>query len=50
MEAIENKTIEFRRDDPKNLAIFLAQIVREGLTYKIENGELFVKVELTGGF
>jgi phosphopantetheine adenylyltransferase len=46
------KTINFRRDEEgmKNLAIFLAQIIREGLTYKINNAELFVEIELTGGY
>lgn len=46
------KSINFRRDEEgmKALAIFLAQIIREGLTYKIDNAELTVGVELTGGF
>lgn len=46
------KEITFRRDTEgmKNLAIFLAQVIKEGLTYEIDNAELYVKVELTGGY
>ena len=46
------KNVDFRRDAEgmKMLGAYLAQLVREGVTYKIENAELFIRVELTGGF
>lgn len=46
------KYIQFRRDNDgmKQLAIFIAQLTKEGVEYKIENSELFIRVELTGGF
>lgn len=49
---MDKHTVTFRRDDEgmKNLATFLAQIIKEGLTYQIDNAENFVEVTLTGGY
>lgn len=44
--------IDFNRDEEgmKALAVFIAQIVREGITYKIVNHDASVSVEILGGF
>lgn len=47
----ENTTLTFDRSEKglKQLAIYLAQIVREGVTYDLDmDGEL-IHVKLTGG-
>lgn len=48
----EHTEVQFRRDEEgsKCLAIFLAQLIREGVTYRVDNSEIFVRVTLTGGF
>lgn len=45
-------SVNFNRDEEgiKTLAIFLIELVRKGVTYKIDNSELHVKVTLAGGF
>jgi hypothetical protein len=44
--------VTFRRDDDgaKQLAIYLATLVKEGVEYSITNAETYVAVRLTGGF
>lgn len=44
--------IDFTRDEEgmKQLGAFLAQLVREGVTYKVINHNDVVSVELLGGF
>ena len=37
-------------EETTRLAIFIAQIVREGLTYKVDTYDDYIAVELTGGF
>jgi hypothetical protein len=47
-----NQHITFHRDEDgiKMLAIFIAQLVKEGVTYTINNAENYVEVTLTGGY
>ena len=47
-----NQHVTFRRDEDgaKQLATFLAQLVKEGVTYSIKNAENYVEVTLTGGY
>lgn len=49
---MDNKTITFKRSSNglKELAIFLAQLVKEGVTYKVINNKEEFGVELTGGY
>ncbi len=44
--------VTFRRDNEgtQQLAIFLAQLIREGVTYEINNAELYVEVRVLGGY
>ncbi len=45
-------TIEFEKntEGTKNFATFLAQLVKESVTFKVENNRDKYVVELTGGF
>ena len=47
-----NQHVRFRRDEDgiKMLAIYLATLVKEGVTYTINNAENYVEVTLTGGY
>jgi hypothetical protein len=49
---MDKHTVTFQRDDDgmKQLAIFVAQLVKEGVTYSIINEPNYVAVDLTGGY
>jgi hypothetical protein len=49
---MENHTIKFPNDveGMKSLAAFLAEIIKQGLTYHISNGTNNTEVTLTGGY
>lgn len=49
---MDRNFVTFRRDeeDIKHLAIFIAQLVKEGVTYTINNAENYVEVTLIGGY
>lgn len=46
------RTISFKKDEEntKMFAIFLAQIIREGLHYHLRQDDIAWEIELTGGF
>jgi hypothetical protein len=37
-------------NDTQRMAIFIAQLVREGVTYSITEQDNYISIELTGGF
>jgi len=47
-----SKTISFKKDEEntKMFAIFLAQIIREGLSFNLRADDIAWEIELTGGF
>ena len=49
---MENHTVKFPNDveGMKSLAAFLAEIVKNGLTYNVVNGTNHTEVTLTGGY
>lgn len=49
---MNDKTITFQADEEgmKLMAVFVAQLVREGLTFTVENRATCFLVTLTGGF
>lgn len=48
---MREKMIDFRFDEAKALAMFLAQLVREGVTFDVERiGNDGFRVILTGGY
>jgi hypothetical protein len=49
---MERNFVTFQRNDEgvKQLAIFIAQLVKEGVTYHVSENNNNVEVHLTGGF
>jgi hypothetical protein len=43
-------TFQYTPDEMTRLAAYVAQLVREGVTFKIHQSDTTVTVELTGGY
>lgn len=42
--------IEFKKGEEKNMAVFVSQLVREGVTFNINRDDHGYEIVLTGGY
>lgn len=51
-EPIPESEVSFHKDEKgvKNMAVFLAQLTRESICFRVIEGDHVYTVELTGGF